>query len=380
MRIAYVYDAVYPYVKGGAEKRVYEIGKRLAERGHEVHWYGMKCWENGDVLESDGITMHGVCPRMPLYAKNGRRSIKEAVYFAAKLYRPLAREKYDVIDCQHFPYLPCLTCEAVATTKKTPLALTWHEIWGNYWRTYMGYPGYAGEEIERICARLTRNNITVSEKNRERLESMGMDGERIKVIPNGIDPGEIGPVKKTAGGYDVLFAGRLIKDKNVDVLINAVKLASMEIPDISLGIIGEGPEKNRLQALAEETGAKVEFLGFRKEHDEVISYLKSSKIFALPSTREGFGIVGLEALACGLPIITTEHPLNAAGDLITNGLNGYKGPLSKEYFAEKIASLLGDEALRKKMSLKAEESIVGHSWDMIAKDTEGYYESIADAR
>ncbi len=86
MKIAFIYDAVYPWIKGGAEKRIYEIGKRLADK-HEVHWYGIGLWlkENGSkTINHDGIILHGVCEPMPLYV-NGRRSIKEAIYFAGKL-------------------------------------------------------------------------------------------------------------------------------------------------------------------------------------------------------------------------------------------------------------------------------------------------------
>jgi len=64
MKIAFVYDAVYPWVKGGAEKRIYEIAKRLADRGHEVHWFGVGWWfkdGNSEIINHDGIILHGVC-------------------------------------------------------------------------------------------------------------------------------------------------------------------------------------------------------------------------------------------------------------------------------------------------------------------------------
>ena len=60
MKIAFVYDAVYPWIKGGAEKRIYEIGKRLADK-HEVHWYGIRWWDGKETIEHDGIILHGVC-------------------------------------------------------------------------------------------------------------------------------------------------------------------------------------------------------------------------------------------------------------------------------------------------------------------------------
>lgn len=99
MKIAYVYDAVYPWIKGRAEKRIYEVGRRLA-RKHEVHWYGIGWWVDerdgeGEAMEHDGIILHPVCKPVQLYV-DGRRSIKEAIYFAGKLFPKLMKEKFKV--------------------------------------------------------------------------------------------------------------------------------------------------------------------------------------------------------------------------------------------------------------------------------------------
>lgn len=71
MKIAYIHDVIYPYVKGGAEKRVWEMARRLADRGHEVHIFGMKYWSGDDVMEREDVHLHGVCgPRT--YMSMGR--------------------------------------------------------------------------------------------------------------------------------------------------------------------------------------------------------------------------------------------------------------------------------------------------------------------
>src|SRR5690606_27744802 len=104
--IAYIYDAVYPWVKGGAEKRIYELSRRLAARGHAVHCYGMKWWPGEDDMEREGVRLHGICPPRPLYV-NGKRSIAEAISFAAGLLAHPSREA--IVDCQNFPYLSCFS-------------------------------------------------------------------------------------------------------------------------------------------------------------------------------------------------------------------------------------------------------------------------------
>ena len=131
MKIAYVHDVIYPHVKGGAEKRVWEISRRLADRGHEVHIFGMKYWDGEAVIERDGVHLHGVCDPGNLYV-DGRRSIKTAIRFSSKLLSSFKGD-FDVVDAQQFPYLPCFSAKLFCTLKRTLLVITWHEVWGDYW-------------------------------------------------------------------------------------------------------------------------------------------------------------------------------------------------------------------------------------------------------
>ena len=91
MKIAFVYDTVYPWVTGGAERRVYEVAKRLADMGEDVHIYSLGFWMNTaeykdmKTIEYDGITHHSVGDAMDLYTKDNKRSIKEAIHFAKSL-------------------------------------------------------------------------------------------------------------------------------------------------------------------------------------------------------------------------------------------------------------------------------------------------------
>ena len=101
-------DAIYPYNLGGADKRLWELARKLAENGeHEVHIYGMKWWQGPDTIVTDNVHLHGVCKVHELYDENGGRSIKEAIIFSLKVLLPLLKADYDVIDCNQFPYF-CL--------------------------------------------------------------------------------------------------------------------------------------------------------------------------------------------------------------------------------------------------------------------------------
>jgi glycosyltransferase involved in cell wall biosynthesis len=373
MKIAYVYDAVYPWVKGGAEKRVYEISKRLVEKGHEVHWYGIGWWLNNNSrkIEHEGIIFHGVCEPMQLYI-NGRRSIREAIIFAGKLLPKLIKEDFDVVDCQEFPYFPCFIAKFHSLLRRAPLVMTWHEVWDKYWFCYLGKKGLFGWVVERLASKLASENIAVSEKARKDLEKIGV--KNVRVIPNGIDFKKVETIKPSGEESDVVFVGRLIKDKNVDVLIKAISLIKMEMQDIRCVIVGDGPEKGKLIKLANELRVEdnIKFTGFLENHDDVIAYMKSSKVFVLPSTREGFGIVALEANACGLPVVTTNHERNAVCEFI-NSDNGFVCNHSAKEIAEKI--LIGMK-MKEAMRRKCMENAMNYEWDRIANLAESFYRSL----
>ena len=248
MKIAFIYDAVYPWVTGGAEKRVYEIAHRLATRGHEVHWYSWGWWwkEKGEKdLIFDGIYLHGIGKPYELYSEN-RRSIKEAILFAIKLWPHLRKEEFDIIDCQGFPFFSCFTAKLHSLLKKSNLVITLHEVWGDYWYQYIGKAGFFGKVIESLMFRLSDRIITVSDKTQRDLLKIRKVHDAI-VIPNGINFNEIEIVNSNQEKKHVLFAGRLIKEKRVDLLIRSLPGVKEEIKDLNSMIIGEGPEEDKLK-------------------------------------------------------------------------------------------------------------------------------------
>jgi len=375
MKICFIYDAVYPFVTGGAEKRVYELAKRLAQRGHEVHWYGIGWWwtENGHKdIELDGIKLHGVCKPIDLY-NNERRSIKEAIYFAVKLFPEMMRENFDIIDCQGFPYFSCFTAKFHSLLGKSNLIITVHEVWNDYWYEYLGKPGIFGKIVEKLMVNLTDNIVSVSKRTRKDLKRI-KKSEKSVLIPNGIDLASIIKIKPSDEGSDILFVGRLIKEKNVDTLINTIKLTREKIPDIKCFIIGDGPERAKLEKLAQELNIQnnIIFKGFM-HYDDLISYMKSSKVFVLPSTREGFGIVVIEANACGLPVIVINHEMNAATDLIINNRSGFISNLSEEEIANHIINSIDK---KEKMQDECIKNAEQYNWNEIVDSLEKFYMQI----
>ena len=344
MKIALVNDTVYPYSKGGGEKRVWGIGRLLAQRGHEVHWYGMKHWDGEDVIVSEGVYLHGVCPVQELYT-DGRRSIKTAIYFACKLLKPLMNERFDIIDCTNAPYFPCLAAKAASAFRRTQLVITYLEAWGDYWYEYLGKKGVFGVLIEKMTVALSNNAIAISERTKQQLLCLGAKDSSIVVVPVGVDLGEIRQTRASGQRSDIIFVGRLIREKNVHILVEAVSLLRERHPEVRAVIIGDGPEREPLQDLATALGVddRITFLGFLERHEDVIGHMKSSRVFVLPSVREGFGIVVIEANACGLPVIVIDHKNNAACDLVVDGQTGFICSLDAHHISRKIDGILTGE-------------------------------------
>src|SRR6185369_842907 len=104
MKIAIVSDAIYPYNKGGKEKRIFEISTRLVKKGHTVTIYTMHWWKGKEITRvENGVRLHGISPLYPLYSEE-RRSIRQAVLFALFCFK-LINKDFDVIDADHMPHL-----------------------------------------------------------------------------------------------------------------------------------------------------------------------------------------------------------------------------------------------------------------------------------
>ncbi len=373
MKITFIYDAVYPWIKGGAEKRIYELAKRLASRGHDVHWYGMGWWwpESGKKdIERDGIKLHGVCEPVELY-QDGRRSIKEAIYFAGMVLFKLRAGNYDIIDCQGFPFFSCFTAKFNSLFGSSRLIITLHEVWNDYWYEYLGKAGFFGKLTEKLMVKLTDKIITVSPKTKDDLRNI-KPGETSVVVPNGIDLVEINRVNPSLNDSDVLFVGRLIKEKNAELLIKSLVKTKKTLPDLKCTIIGEGPEKQHLEDLTKELGLKenIEFTGFLENYGDVIACMKSSKVLVLPSMREGFGMVVLEANACGVPVVVVDHPMNAAKDLVTPGKNGFIADVSEDSLSNKIIDGMNS---KEKMKDLCKDFAKDYDWDKIVDQLETVY-------
>ncbi len=319
MNVAFVSNVVFPFVKGGAEKRIHEIGTRLAAEGHDVTVYGRHYWDGPRVMDYEGITLYGVAPERDLYADE-RRSITEAIDFSARLLPKLRKNvgDHDIMVTSLFPYFPVLGSKLASVGTDTPLITTWHEVWLDYWNEYLGHLAPFGKTVERLTAKTPHFPIAVSNVTADRLSEIGPSREKIEVVPNGIDVAQIETTEPADNGFDILYAGRLIEDKNVDILLEAFDRVAGSYPDATLGVIGDGPERQRLERRVQdlEHADRVTMLGFLDEYGDVLAHMRAADVFASPSTREGFGITFAEAMAADCTVVAADHPESAASEVI----------------------------------------------------------------
>lgn len=370
MKIVYVSDAIYPYNKGGKEKRFFELTTRLASMNHEVHIYCMKWWEGPKDRVENGVHLHGICKLYPLY-KGERRSIKEGILFALACLKLICVD-FDVVDVDHMPFFPLYTVWLVCLLKRKKMFATWNEVWGRkYWVEYMGWAGNISALVEQLSMLLPAKITSISSHTSAQLRNQLHYKKEIALVPAGLNYTQIGNIKPAHTRSDVIYTGRLLKHKRVDLIICAVAELKKAGQDIQCVIVGEGPEKDNLQELARKLDVvgTVKFHSFYENHDDVLSLIKASKVFAFPSEREGFGMVVIEANACGKPVITSDAPANASRELIQFGKNGSVVPLDAQRIADAISYWIGnkDDGIADDASQ--------YDWDNLAIKQAGAYAS-----
>ena len=371
MKIAIVSDAIYPYNKGGKEKRIYEISTRLAKKGHQVTVYCMKWWKGSNSRIEEGVQIKAISPYFPLYAGE-RRSIKEALFFSLHCFK-LVKEDFDIIDVDAIPHFVLFSTKLVALLKRKKLHVTWYEVWGiSYWIDYMGLSGVLAGLIEKITSMLPDKFAAISDHTaKELVTKLKVPLHKITVVPPGISIAELEGIMPATMRSDIIFVGRLLSNKNVDVLIQSVALLKTKYPRVKCMIVGKGPERNNLIKLAQKNNLveNIDFIEEIEDHNQLYSLMKSSRVFAFPSTREGFGIVALEANACGLPVVTTDHQQNAASSLVKGGLNGEVISLSRESLAHAIDAYLTMQPDPAKYASLLQQ----YNWDHLAQRVEDVY-------
>jgi glycosyltransferase involved in cell wall biosynthesis len=325
MKICLIYDCLFPYTVGGAERWYRNLAERLAANGHEVTYLTLRQWEPGERLDLDPrIRVVTAGPRMALYTGGRRRILPPLVFGAGVLWHLLRHgRRYDVVHTCAFPYFSLLAAALTRPLGRYKLVSDWFEVWSrDYWRSYLGgLGGRIGELVQRVCARVPQHAFCFSELHAARLGELGLRGP--VTILRGLYSSSSVPAAPREADPLVLFAGRLIPEKRVTVGVAAVAFAAKQIEGLHGIFYGDGPQREALREAisAHDANSFISAPGFA-EADLLDADMRRALCVLLPSEREGYGMVVVEASAHATPAVVVAAPDNAAVELVSDGVNG----------------------------------------------------------
>lgn len=372
MKIALVspYDWAVP---GGVNSHVRHLACEFLAQGHQVTVVAPSShpWAHSEpYLKVIGKYTVG------LPASGSVAHVSLSLVLAGQVRRLLQRERFDLVHL-HEPFMPFLPFQFLRFYQG-PMVATFHAAREGGSRLY----AYARHLIAPYMGRL-RGRIVVS-RTALRLVGRYFAG-RYRIIPNGVEVRRFGPQvpplpELADGKLNILFLGRLERRKGLPYLLQAYALLKKRWPQLRLVIVGgDGGMMAPCRRFVERMGLEdVLFAGYVPD-EEVPRYYRSAHIFCAPNTgAESQGIVLLEAMASGLPIVASR--IEGFAEVMEDGRQGFLVPPGDGHaLAEALDHLLADEALRQSMAQEGLRTAVLYSWGRVAEQVLSYYREVAGA-
>ena len=324
LRVAIIYDRVFPASYGGAERWFKLLAESLAANGHQVTYLTVAHWPVESAPHLRNVEVIPLTSTSQIYAGK-RRRFWPVVSFGAAVAQYLARHgtSFDVV---HSTALSPVAAHAVVTLARhggyLPV-LDWWEVWGTSgWKSYLGRSG--GRVAARLEQRLARSShlpVVYSRLHAGRLAALR--GCHDALLVSGVHPGGELPLQVDAAGSYILLANRLIPEKQTAAILPALLLVRQALPDLEVIVVGTGPTESQLQGQIDALGLS-EAVHLRKSLSEeaLEELMRRALCVALLSRREGYGLVVAEATRFGTPGLVLAHPDSAASERIEAGENG----------------------------------------------------------
>ena len=363
----------FPPAPGGVEEHVFQISKRLARRGHEIVVFTSD-------LERDKPFIRLSNNRSPCFRDeqiNVRRfkavkllNLRHGIgVIIPDMLRAALREKADIVHAHALGFWPTYVGMAKKTFNRTPLIITPHSSAGSR--------DYGVLDIRKLPLKIADKIIALTESERKHVVSLGIDSNKISVIPNGLDLEEF---RGLPDGYKknhvILYVGRIdTGTKGLDTLIKAVPSVLEVVQDAKFVFVGpDWGDMFFLKELAHTLNVEthVNFVGSTFDQEEKLRYYMTADVCVLPSNIESFGIVILESMACGTPVVATR--VGGVPDIINDKENGILvPPKDPKKLADAISYLLTDKAAAVKMGQKGRRIVQRYSWESVTDQTEEVY-------
>lgn len=354
MKIAILVGLFPPKWLAGTEIATYNLADHLARKGHEVHVITSRDDGLPSFSEESDFYIHRIVrPRIRFIG---------IVTFWARTCLKIRKIKPDIVHAQSLgTAVPALISKRIL---KIPYA-----VWGQ------GSDIYSPDWLTKLTAKPVLKNasaaLALTEDMKRKMRDI-CNGD-ISVVPNGVDlerfKTSLG-AKKGGNAKTIVFVGRLHPVKGVQYLIEAMAIVHREMSEVELVIVGDGIERSRLEELADKLDlhGNIQFAG-QVPQERVPSIMHRADAFVLPSLSESFGIVNLEAMAAGLPIIATK--VGGIPEIVNEGVNGYLVNAKRpDEIADRILMLLRNDEVREKISVNNREKAEMFTWGRVAEKVE----------
>nr|WP_281496629.1 glycosyltransferase family 4 protein [Ornithinimicrobium sp. F0845] len=371
-RVALVSSSYHPHL-GGVEEHVRQVAAELTSRGHTVEVWTVDRGERLGAQWVDGVRVRYLPTPLPARkTSNLARFALTAPLALARWLRAARQLRPDVIHVHCFgpngPY-----ARVVASLTRTPWVLSAHGETFMDANDLFGRSALMRAQLRRGCSdadAVTGCSEAVADDLR------GAYGARdVSVVPNGVRVATHTTITSPADATlkQVVAVGRLVEVKGFDLLIDAVA-RSREVR--SLHVVGDGPEREALQRLVRRLDLqdRVALLGPRSPEDAQQA-MANAALVVMPSRREAFGIVALEAWASGTPLIATS--LGGPAGFVTDGVDGILvDPQDARALANAMDQVLSSPSLAARLSTNGLESVKRFTWDRVVDDYEAIYRSV----
>jgi len=384
MKILFISDVYFPRVNG-VSTSIETFRHELRELGHTIHLIAPEY--PGSSSDESGITR---IPSRQLPLDPEDRLMKYS--HVMKQLENLRAEHYDIIHIQT-PFVAHYLGVKLSRLLGIPCIETYHTFFEEYLHHYIPFvPRAMLGTVARLFSRHQGNSLNgmviPSRPMMEVLRTYGVTTQA-EVIPTGLEPESFVP----GNGNDfrlkygirqdrpmMLFVGRVAHEKNIGFLLQVVDRVRKDIPDALLLIAGEGPAREKLEHEVQHTGlsGNVTFIGYLDRHTELNSCYHSADIFVFSSRTETQGLVLLEAMAQGVPVVSTAEM--GTRDVLREGAGVWIAEEELEDFSGKVIRMLGDAGIRARLGEAGRE--YAHSWSAgkLAERMLGFYQSIIEQK
>jgi phosphatidylinositol alpha-mannosyltransferase len=373
MKIGLVSPYDYPY-PGGVTKHITHLGENFVQLGHDVRIIAPS---SGDPtqLAGQGVLVVGKPVGVPASGSVARISM--SLRLSGRVKEILRREQFDIVHL-HEPLMPTLPITVLRFSDTINVG-TFHAYnASSYSRSTMGY--YYGKRLLKRWFRKLHGKIAVSKPAME-FVSQYFPGY-YNIIPNGIDfprfSAPVPPIERWQDGkLNILFVGRLESRKGLKYLLRAFAYVKRQMPEVRLLVVGpdDGRRAGYARTLDRQGLADVEFVGFVDE-GELVRYYHTADVFCAPNTgQESFGMILLEAMAAGKPIVASN--IEGFAQVMTHREEGFLvGPKNEEALAMALINLLADPALRERMGEAGRLTARQYGWERVSQRVLSYYERL----